>query len=141
ALDDFVRTHPLAVARRSDVAMRHILHADPVRRSLTCAAGVPRGTAVRLASADTASLIAATDRGCVEALAQLRGSPPLALLVFSCAARRAVLGQQGIVAESELLRQRAGSAAVGGFYTYGEIARTRGVNGYHNQTTVVLTLS
>ena len=28
-----------------------------------------------------------------------------------------------------------------GFYTYGEIARTRGVNGYHNQTIVALALS
>jgi hypothetical protein len=27
---------------------------------------------------------------------------------------------------------------VAGFYTYGEIARTHGVSGFHNQTLVVL---
>jgi hypothetical protein len=32
-------------------------------------------------------------------------------------------------------------APVAGFYTYGEIARTRGVTGFHNQTLVVLAVS
>ena len=35
---------------------------------------------------------------------------------------------------------RTGSP-VAGFYTYGEIARTRGVSGFHNQTLVVLALA
>jgi hypothetical protein len=30
---------------------------------------------------------------------------------------------------------------VGGFYTYGEIARTRGIRGFHNQTLVVLSIA
>jgi hypothetical protein len=29
-------------------------------------------------------------------------------------------------------------APVAGLYTWGEIARTRGINGFHNQTLVVL---
>jgi len=32
----------------------------------------------------------------------------------------------------------AGGAPVAGFYTYGEIARTHGISGFHNQTLVVL---
>ena len=39
------------------------------------------------------------------------------------------------------LRREAGGAPVAGFYTYGEIARTRGIRGFHNQTLVVLALS
>jgi hypothetical protein len=34
----------------------------------------------------------------------------------------------------------AGGAPVAGFYTYGEIARTSGITGFHNQTLVVLAL-
>jgi hypothetical protein len=30
---------------------------------------------------------------------------------------------------------------VAGFYTYGEIARTHGMSGFHNQTLVVLSIS
>jgi hypothetical protein len=32
-------------------------------------------------------------------------------------------------------------APVAGFYTYGEIARTRGIRGFHNQTLVVLAIA
>jgi hypothetical protein len=34
----------------------------------------------------------------------------------------------------------SGGAPVAGFYTWGEFARVRGLNGYHNQTLVVLTV-
>ena len=33
---------------------------------------------------------------------------------------------------------QAGGTPLAGFYTWGEIARTRGINGFHNQTLVVL---
>jgi hypothetical protein len=38
------------------------------------------------------------------------------------------------------LAASAGGAPVAGFYTYGEIARTRGMRGFHNQTLVVLSI-
>jgi hypothetical protein len=34
----------------------------------------------------------------------------------------------------------AGPAQLAGLYTYGEIGRIKGVNGYHNQTIVMLAL-
>jgi hypothetical protein len=37
--------------------------------------------------------------------------------------------------------ERSGGVPVAGFYTYGEIARTSGVSGFHNQTLVVLSVS
>jgi hypothetical protein len=44
-------------------------------------------------------------------------------------------------AEIERLAGIASGTPVAGFYTYGEIARTRGVRGFHNQTLVVLAIS
>jgi hypothetical protein len=55
-------------------------------------------------------------------------------------ARRGVLGDHGIRAEVERLAASAAGAPVAGFYTYGEIARTRGMRGFHNQTLVVLSI-
>jgi hypothetical protein len=62
-------------------------------------------------------------------------------LTFSCAALRAVLNDDGIRRESEHLAKWAGEVPYAGFYTYGEIARTHGIDGFHNQTLAVLALA
>jgi hypothetical protein len=51
-----------------------------------------------------------------------------------------VLGD-GVQDEVSRIGVHAGGAPVSGFYTYGEIARTHGISGFHNQTLVVLALS
>jgi hypothetical protein len=51
------------------------------------------------------------------------------------------LGDPGIVKEIERVASHASGAPVAGFYTYGEIARTHGISGFHNQTLVVLAVS
>jgi hypothetical protein len=141
AFAEFALTRPLAVARRGDVAIRHVLGADPAARTLTCAGSVPKGAAAWLATGDVDSTLAATDAACAEAIGQLDGVPLLALLVFDCVGRRAVLGDDGALAEVRLMNDRAGTAPLAGFYTYGEIARTKGVIGYHNQTVLAVALS
>ena len=75
-----------------------------------------------------------------EAVAALEGAPPLGFVAFDCIARRGVLGEPGIRREIERIAAYAGGAPVAGFYTYGEIARTSGMRGFHNQTLVVLAL-
>jgi hypothetical protein len=137
----FALTRPLAVARRGDVAVRHVLGADPATRALICAAGVSKGAAAWLATGDVESTLAATDAACAEAIEQLDAEPLLALLLFDCAGRRAVLGDEGVRTERAFMSERAGDAPLAGFYTYGEIARTKGVNGFHNQTIVAVALS
>jgi hypothetical protein len=62
----------------------------------------------------------------------------LRLLAFDCIARRGVLGDEGISREVQRIADAAPGTPVAGFNTYGEIARTRGVGGFHNQTLVVL---
>jgi hypothetical protein len=52
-----------------------------------------------------------------------------------------VLGEAGIRAEVDRIASFAAGAPVAGFYTYGEIARTHGISGFHNQTLVVLAVA
>ena len=84
-------------------------------------------------------MLDATDRACAEALSVLHQAP-LGVLAFDCIARRSVLGS-GIECEVARIRTACGGAPVAGFYTYGEIARTRGISGFHNQTLVVLAVA
>ena len=70
---------------------------------------------------------------------QLFDDEGLSDVSFDCIARRGVLGD-GIGSEIERIATFAGTAPVAGFYTYGEIARTTGRQGFHNQTLVVLAL-
>jgi hypothetical protein len=140
AFGAYALTRPLAVARRGSMAIRHVLGADPANRALICAAGLPKGAAAWLAGGDADSLLAAADDVCADAIAQL-DRPALAVLVFDCVARKGVLDEAGAVEERRMMAARVGDTPLAGFYTYGEIARTRGVNGYHNQTIVTLALS
>jgi hypothetical protein len=89
---------------------------------------------------DHSSVLEATDAACQDALDALGDAPALGLLAFDCIARRGVLGDDGIRNEVERVAAQGGGAPVAGFYTYGEIARIRGINGFHNQTLVVLAL-
>ena len=141
ACTQFALTHPLGLSRRSGEDVRFIAGANLEDRSLTCIAAVPQGALVWMMEGDRESVLAATDAACAEALSALGGRPPIGMLAFDCIARRGVLGDAGIGQEVDRIASHGAGAAVAGFYTYGEIARTRGVNGFHNQTLVVLALA
>lgn len=94
------------------------------------------GGPARVMTGDEESILAAADDACRDALAGLGGGP-LRMLTFSCAALRAVLGEDGIRREGERLERWAGRRPFAGFCTYGEIARVRGIDGFHNQTLAV----
>jgi hypothetical protein len=135
------QTHPLGLSRRiGEEQIRFISGGDFDERSLTCIAEVPQGGLVWIMEGDAESVLAATDAACGESLAALEGRPPLGMLAFDCIARRGVLGDDGIRAEISRVAALAGGAPVAGFYTYGEIARTHGMSGFHNQTLVVLSI-
>lgn len=135
----FALTHPLGVGRRSgEDHVRFIGGADFEDRSLACIAEVPPAAMAWFMEGDRDSVLAATDAACHDALAPLDGGPPLGLIAFDCIARRGVLGDTGIREEIQRLGSVAGGVPVAGFYTYGEIARTHGSGGFHNQTLVAL---
>jgi hypothetical protein len=127
--------------RASEEQVRFIAGADFEQRSLMTIAEVPQGGLVWLMEGDHDSVLAATDAACADALAGLDGADPRGLIVFDCIARRGVLGEEGIGREVQRVAQHAAGAPVAGFYTYGEIARTQGVQGFHNQTLVVLAVA
>lgn len=135
-------THPLGLSRPSgEEQVRFIGGGDFAERSLSCFAEVPQGALVWIMEGDARSVLEATDAACGDSLAVLDGRPPLGMIAFDCIARRGVLGDEGIKAEINRLAAMAPGTPVAGFYTYGEIARTRGLRGFHNQTLVVLTVA
>ncbi|HEV2638018.1 MAG TPA: FIST N-terminal domain-containing protein [Actinocrinis sp.] len=141
AFKDFALSRPLGVQRRSGVEARNLsTEVDIAGRSVGGGSAMDHGGLTWVMTGDEESILAATEAACQDALAGLGGRPPLGLLTFSCAALRAVLGDEGIRREGERLEKWAGSAPFAGFYTYGEIARVRGIDGFHNQTLAVLAL-
>jgi hypothetical protein len=136
----FALLHPLGLRRRNGEEMRFVQEANFADRSLVCIAEVPRGGLTWIMEGDEESVIRATENSCMDALASLGGLPPVGLIAFDCVARRGVLGNDGIRSEIQRVARQAGGAPVSGFYTYGEIARTRGTGGFHNQTLVVLAM-
>ena len=134
-------THPFGLGRpNGEDQVRFIGGGDFTERSLSCVAEVPQDALVWIMEGDARTVLEATDAACGDSLAALGGGPPLGMIAFDCIARRDVLGEGGIRAEIGRLAAMASGAPVAGFYTYGEIARTRGPRGFHNQTLVVLSI-
>jgi hypothetical protein len=141
AFTRFALTHPLGLSRRSEESqVRFIGEANFADRSLGCIAEVPQGAMVWLMEGDEDSVLHATDAACSQSLEPLGGQPPRGMIAFDCIARRGILGEQGIDREVERIARHADGSPVAGFYTYGEIARTKGISGFHNQTLVVLSI-
>lgn len=139
AFTRFALTHPLGLRQPgTEEQVRFVGEADFDTGSLICIAEVPQGGMVWLMEGDDDSVLDATDAACRDALEPLAGEPPAAMIAFDCIARRGVLGDEGIRREIERVVENAHGAPVAGFYTYGEIARTSGATGFHNQTLVVL---
>lgn len=142
AFTQFALTHPLGLSGRSgEPHVRFVGEANFEDRSLGCIAEVPQSALAWFMEGDEDSVLHATDTACAEALDSLGGQRPLGMIAFDCIARRGVLGEPGIVREIERVASHAAGAPVAGFYTYGEIARTHGISGFHNQTLVVLAVS
>jgi hypothetical protein len=142
AFTRFASTHPLGISRRAaEPHVRFVGGADFGDRSLSCIAEVPEGGLAWFMEGDERSVLEATDAACSEALATLGGEPPIGVIAFDCIARRGVLGEEGIRREVGRIAAHAPGSPVAGFYTYGEIARTKGVSGFHNQTLVVLAVA
>lgn len=142
AFTRFALTHPLGMSRRSgEEQVRFIGGADFADGSLSTIAQVPPGALVWLMEGDEESVLSATDAACEDAVAALGGRDPIGVLAFDCIARKGVLGEVGTKSEVDRVARHVRGAPVAGFYTYGEIARTHGVSGFHNQTLVVLAVA
>jgi hypothetical protein len=142
AFVDFALPRPLGIQRRSGIEARNVsTEVDFAGRSIGGGGGIDAGGLAWAMDGDEESILAAVDAACDDAVAGLGGQPPIGMLTFSCAALRAILGEEGIKREGARLEQGTGGVPFAGFYTYGEIARSRGISGFHNQTLVVLALA
>jgi hypothetical protein len=123
--------------------VRTILSVDEAEQSMTFAGDVPEGSYARLMKANFDRLIdGATGAARTSHMAIGSGTTELALLI-SCVGRKLVLKQR-IEEEVEAVRDVLGeSAALAGFYSYGEISPfTPGARcELHNQTMTITALS
>ena len=141
AFTEFALPRPLGVQRRRGIEARNLsTEVDLEGRSIGGGSAIDHGGLVWALRGDEESIMAATDAACEAALAGLGGDEPVGLVLFSCAALRAVLGDDGVRREVDRMAKWAARAPFAGFHTYGEIARVRGIDGFHNQTLAVLAL-
>ncbi|MEJ5868157.1 FIST N-terminal domain-containing protein [Pseudokineococcus sp. 5B2Z-1] len=133
----FAQLHPLGLARRRREEARVVVGADLRHRTLQFVTPVPQGGLVRLMEGDAGSVLQAARTACDEAVGGLGDHAPAGLVVFSCVARRQLLGEDGVAAEVASVREVGGSATSVS-HSFGEIARTSGYAGCHNQTLVAL---
>ncbi|MCB9750772.1 MAG: FIST C-terminal domain-containing protein [Myxococcales bacterium] len=135
---------PLAVLEPS--SERHYLRAplayDAERGTITFAGDVPLNATVQLTSASRDEIIAASRAATEEAKRGYPGDKPEAALVFSCAARKQLLGTRTREEEQIVKQTLALPVPVCGFYAYGEFAPL-GVGHaaqFHNETIVAMLL-
>ncbi len=135
---DMAFQHPLGMSRRDGEDIRVIQTCDRERGSVRCLNDVPQGALVWILRADAESLMGAAKESAFAATESLDGATPAALLVFDCAGRKATLGRQRLSAEQQSLVGTAAGTPIAGFYSFGEVARTRGARGLHHLTVVTV---
>ncbi|MGC9668431.1 FIST signal transduction protein [Planosporangium sp. 12N6] len=139
AFEAFAQCRPLGIRRRSGCEVRGVSSPALVREGWLHSSGeVPEGSLIWPMVGDEESVLAAAGDACADAVAALGGQPPLGLVAFDCESRARMLGPDGVRREFGRMTGQTGGAPVAGLYTWGEIGRPRGINGFHNQTLVVL---
>jgi hypothetical protein len=134
-------TSPLGMSRRAGEDIRVVHDGDLRDGSLLCLADVPQGALTWLMEPDDEALVNAAVESSAQAIDGLGGADPIGLLVFDCGARKVMLGESGVRREIAAVAEACGQVPFGGFYTYGEIARTHGARGMHHLTVVTLALA
>lgn len=141
AFFSFAHTRPIGIARRNRTEIRYVYGADYDKRTVTVFAEVPQGAMAQLMQGGCQSVLEATAEVCALAEESLGGLPARGFMLLECVARKSLLDQAGLLDASLRLPTLRDDVCVGGFYTYGEIARTEGAGGLHNQTVVALALA
>jgi hypothetical protein len=138
AFEQFAERRPIGVRSRGGEVVRNVGSSSHLARGWLHSSGdVPEGALIWPMDGDDESVLAAAGQACREAISGL-GTRPLGVVAFDCETRSRFLGPGGRRDEVALMAAGTAPAPVAGLYTWGEIARTRGINGFHNQTLVVL---
>ena len=141
--DRFAGTRPIGVRRRSGEEVRNVRTTELFLSDgwLSCTGDIPEGGLVWIMEGDESTVLEAAGDACRAAVDALDGHQPVGLLAFDCGSRRGVLGEDGSRTEVSRMTGQAGGAPLSGFYSWGEIARTQGINGFHHNTVVILAVS
>lgn len=138
--------YPIAVfpnGADGDYHLRAVLDADATTGSLRVAGEILEGALVRLTEVLPDGILSGSDASVARAVAAYPGNSPALAFVFSCAARKWVLGT---IAEQEVEHLQAAFAKAGvtpalaGGYCFGEIAPSQagGPSQFHNETCVTV---
>ena len=133
--------NPLGLSRRTGEDIRIAHSWDPDDGSLLFLADTPEGALAWVMGAEDDSIIDAGAESCRQAVAALDGAKPIGIFVFDCAVRKSMLGPQGVEREIAAIGRATAGAPTAGFYTYGELARTKGSRGLHRLTVVTLAIA
>lgn len=107
--------------------------------SISFAGEIPEGAMVRLTCGDYACILEAAEKAAGKALDGLGNAEPVAVFLYSCMARKIVLGRR-TREEVDAVRKACGmSLPVMGFYTYGEFCPVQcgQTSLFHNETATV----
>jgi hypothetical protein len=142
-------TYPLGmkVEGHEEMLLRDAISVDK-DGSLTCAAEIPEGADIQLMMGSREEAIKVAEQAAHNAVAQLEGAEPKAVIVFNCIARHKLFGEFS-GEEIKAIQKAVGvNTPLIGFYTYGEQApmggEVKNINkcspAFHNETIVICVL-
>ncbi|PIQ68190.1 MAG: hypothetical protein COV91_05465 [Candidatus Taylorbacteria bacterium CG11_big_fil_rev_8_21_14_0_20_46_11] len=117
--------------------------------SITCAAEIPQGSDIRLMIGSREEAVKVAKEAALNAVQQLGGSAPKAIIIFNCIARNKLFGEKS-GEEIDAIQEAIGrEVPLIGFYTYGEQAPLGGEvknieqchSAFHNETVVIAILA
>jgi hypothetical protein len=143
-------TYPLGmkVEGSDEFLLRDAITADE-HGSITCAAEIPEGAEIRLMIGSRDEAVKVAEQAANNAVEQLDGKVPKAVIIFNCIARNKLFGEHSGDEISAIQKAVGSETPLIGFYTYGEQAplggEVRNIEKcnpvFHNETVVILVLA
>ncbi len=143
-------TYPLGmrVEGSDELLIRDPLTVDE-NGSITCAAEIPEGADIRLMIGSKEEAVKVAKKAAENALEQLDGSKPKAIIIFNCIARNKLFGERSGDEINAIQEALGKDVPLIGFYTYGEQAPLGGEvkniekcnPAFHNETVVICVLA
>lgn len=107
--------------------------------SISFAGEVPEGAMVHLTCGDKASLLEAAEQAARDAIDELEGAKPQMAFIYSCMARKTLLGQRTKEEFERVYGKLEGNIPILGFYSFGEFCRVKsgGPCLLHNESAII----
>ena len=138
----------MKVAGSDELLIRDPITVDE-KGSITCAAEIPEGSEIRLMVGSREEAVKVAKIATQDAILQLDGSIPKAVIIFNCIARNKLFGDKSGEEINAIQEVVGKQVPLIGFYTYGEQAPLGGEvkniercnSAFHNETVVICVLA